>query len=185
MRPRLLLLLLGLLAALVAAQPSDAERFEVSRLAQLRDERTGMFSSYDRTGLNDDGFTGTHSQLRKEADGLVIAELNGPGVLTRIWTPTPIAAPIKFYFDGEKRPRISLGFDQLFSGTHPPFYRATRCTRCGRLLVLCADCLRAFDQGGCPRIEAAILPDQLCASYPRQGPARCRTTLICAKKAGA
>lgn len=116
-----LLLPLGLLSMPAAAQETADGGFDISTLPQLREEQTGMFSSYDRTGLNDDGFTGSHSYLRKEGDGLVIAELSGPGKITRIWTPTPIAAPIDFYFDGEKSPRISLGFDQLFSGTRAPF----------------------------------------------------------------
>jgi hypothetical protein len=81
----------------------------------------GAFSSYDRTGGNDDGFSGTYSFLRKEGDGLVIAEVSGPGAITRIWTATPIAEPIEFYFDGESKPRLALPFNQLFSGTTAPF----------------------------------------------------------------
>ena len=118
---RLLALLFALLAAPALAQTPMRDMLDVSQLARLRPVEVGMFSSYDRTGLNDDGFSGTHSFLRKEGDGLVIAELTGPGAITRIWTPTPIDAPIEFYFDGEKRPRIVIPFDQVFSGTRAPF----------------------------------------------------------------
>ncbi|MBI4902140.1 MAG: DUF2961 domain-containing protein [Acidobacteria bacterium] len=84
--------------------------------------KVGAFSSYDRTGGNDDGFSGKYSFLRKEGDGLIIAELTeGPGMLTRIWTPTPTDDPIEFWFDGEPAPRYRLKFIDLFTGKQAPF----------------------------------------------------------------
>jgi hypothetical protein len=121
MMARWITLLMALFAIPAVAQDRGPDMLDVSQLAQLRPVTVGMFSSYDRTGMNDDGFSGTHSFLRKEGDGLVIAELQGPGALTRIWTPTPIEAPLEFYIDGEKTPRISAPFDELFSGTRAPF----------------------------------------------------------------
>ena len=95
---------------------------QVDALARFRPVvKIGSFSSYDRNGGNDDGFSGKHSFLRKEGDGLVIAELHGPGVLTRIWTPTPTTDPLEFYFDGETSPRLRLPFLELFGGQSPPF----------------------------------------------------------------
>ena len=64
-----------------------------------------MWSSFrvmTEHGGNDDGFAGTYSFLRKEGDKLVIAEMEGPGVINRIWTPTPTDNMLYFYFDGEK-----------------------------------------------------------------------------------
>src|SRR5713226_5125349 len=83
--------------------------------------KVGAFSSYDRTGGNDDGFSGRYSFLRKEGDGLVIAEMRGPGAITRIWTPTPTNDPMEFYFDDETKPRLVVPFIDLFSGKRPPF----------------------------------------------------------------
>ncbi len=83
--------------------------------------KVGSVSSYDRTGGNDDGFSGQYSFLRKEPGGLVIADLTGPGVIYRIWTPTPTDDVVEFYFDGETTPRLSVPFRELFTGTHPPF----------------------------------------------------------------
>ena len=80
-----------------------------------------MVSSYDRTGGNDDGFSGAYSFVRKEEGGLVLADLEGPGVITRIHTPTPTEDLAEFYFDGEAEPRIRLKVSELFDGTHPPF----------------------------------------------------------------
>ncbi len=81
----------------------------------------GCVSSYDRSGGNDDGFSGKYSFLRKEAGGLVIADLKGPGTITRIHTPSPSDDVIEFYFDGEAKPRLSLKWSALFDGTRPPF----------------------------------------------------------------
>jgi len=79
-------------------------------------------SSYDRTGGNDDGFAGTYSFIRKEAeDRLVLADYEGPGVINRIWTPTPTNDIIEFYIDGEETPRIRVPFIDLFSGKIFPF----------------------------------------------------------------
>ncbi|MFO7616463.1 MAG: glycoside hydrolase family 172 protein [Bacteroidales bacterium] len=91
--------------------------------AYLENCEVWQVSSYDTTGGNDDGFSGNYSFIRKENGHLVIAELKGPGVIQRIWTPTPTTDTIEFYFDNEKVPRISLPFIDLFSGTHHPFLR--------------------------------------------------------------
>ncbi len=109
--------------AIHAQDVSEMEK--LSRLDLLptfkKSVKIGSFSSYDRTGGNDDGFNGTHSFIRKEANGLVIAEMKGPGVVTRIWTPTPSDDLIEFYFDGETIPRINEKFFDLFSGKKFPF----------------------------------------------------------------
>jgi hypothetical protein len=120
--------MIGSVQALTAAADGPArayaERFlRVDELARFRPvTKVGSFSSYDRSGGNDDGFSGKNSFLRKEGeDALVIAELKGPGVLTRIWTPTATPDPIEFYFDGEETPRLRLPFDELFHGKTAPF----------------------------------------------------------------
>jgi hypothetical protein len=56
------------------------------RLPQLTTGvQTKQFSSFDRTGGNDDGFGGTYSCLRTTADGCVIAEHAGAGEVESIW----------------------------------------------------------------------------------------------------
>ncbi|MDQ6658503.1 MAG: DUF2961 domain-containing protein [Actinomycetota bacterium] len=47
--------------------------------------QTQQYSSFDRTGGNDDGFGGTYSCLRTETDGCVIAERAGAGEIDSIW----------------------------------------------------------------------------------------------------
>ncbi|RYY06609.1 MAG: DUF2961 domain-containing protein, partial [Sphingobacteriaceae bacterium] len=81
-----------------------------------------QFSSYDRKGGNNDGFEGTYSYLRKEADSsLVIFEAQGNGVINRIWTPTPTNDILDFYFDKTAKPSFSIRFSDLFSGKVYPF----------------------------------------------------------------
>lgn len=94
----------------------------IDKLPEYRTESyVEQFSSYDRHWGNDDGFAGTYSFLRKEGDKLVIAEMEGPGVINRIWTPTPTDNMLLFYFDGQKEPGLKIKFSDLFSGKVFPF----------------------------------------------------------------
>jgi hypothetical protein len=96
--------------------------YRTELLPQYRENtEVAQVSSYDTTGGNNDGFSGLYSYLRKEGDRRIIAELQGPGIIERIWTPTPSEDTIQFYFDGEPDPRISLRFIDLFTGDHYPF----------------------------------------------------------------
>ena len=98
------------------------ELHRLDLLPQLRRSlRVGSISSYDRTGGNDDGFSGKYSFSTKEEDGPVIADLKGPGIIYRIWTPTPSSDVMEFYFDGEDKPRIAVEFRKLFMGKHRSF----------------------------------------------------------------
>ncbi len=98
--------------------------YNISALpAYLEGTRVKQVSSYDRTGGNDDGFSGKYSFLRKEKDGLVIFEAKGSGVIERIWTPTPTDDILDFYFDGNTSPGLSIKFRDLFSGKVSPFLK--------------------------------------------------------------
>ena len=134
---------------LLAAPPSDepaasggyvpsgspVDLYDLGRLARLRDPRVRALSSssYDRTGGNDDGFDGTYSKLRVEDGNSVLAELDGPGIIQRIWfTHTGGEQPglldrkqehIKIYLDGKAEPALDIPLETLFSGEHPHFPR--------------------------------------------------------------
>ncbi|HOW86246.1 MAG TPA: DUF2961 domain-containing protein [Candidatus Aminicenantes bacterium] len=110
------------------APPAAAAAVGIDELVRLdllpqfkRSVEVGMVSSYDRSGGNDDGFSGAYSFIRKEPGGLVLADLEGPGAVYRIHTPTPTDDVLEFYFDGEAAPRLALRFNDLFNGTRPPF----------------------------------------------------------------
>ena len=96
----------------------------IDQLPQYRhNQLIDQESSYDRTGGNDDGFSGKYSQIRKEKGNLILADFEGPGVVNRIWTPTPTEDTLLFYFDGEKDPRLKIRFMDLFSGKVYPFIK--------------------------------------------------------------
>lgn len=104
--------------------PLTRELEHLYNAALLPEYREGIIeqeSSYDRTGGNNDGFDGIYSYIRKEENKLVLADFKGPGVINRIWTPTPTNDTIQFFIDGEKTPRISIPFIDLFSGKQFPF----------------------------------------------------------------
>jgi len=128
--------LAALAAATLATAPAAAQEPQAGMVAELRalhradllpryrpGSLVAQVSSYDTTGGNDDGFEGTYSFMRKEGDFKVLADLRGPGVVNRIWTPTPTDRMLAFHFDGEATPRLRLPFSELFSGSTPPFVK--------------------------------------------------------------
>jgi len=104
--------------------PGIQELYRLDLLPMFKESiKVASISSYDRTGGNNDGFGGQYSFVRKEEGGLVLADLKGPGVIYRIWTPTPTDDMMEFYFDGESEPSIKVKFCELFLGNHPVFVR--------------------------------------------------------------
>jgi hypothetical protein len=101
-------------------------------------ERTAMFSSYDRRSRIDEAgnyvdwdANGDRGQfLGRDQDGWdVMAELAGPGAITRLWSANP-HGDIRFVLDGEVV--IDTTFDELLSGRLAPFeeplvYRGLNC----------------------------------------------------------
>ncbi|WP_217368987.1 glycoside hydrolase family 172 protein [Nonomuraea antri] len=88
------MLAVGALAVPAQAQETAAGKGPVGwdvyrrldRLAELPvGVQTKQFSSFDRTGDNDDGFVGRYSCLRASEQGCVIAEHSGAGEVEAIW----------------------------------------------------------------------------------------------------
>ena len=116
--------LIGISACGNAAPVGIEELSRLDRLPEFKHSvKIGSVSSYDRTGGNDDGFSGKYSFVRKDTNGLVLADLKGPGVIYRVWTPTPTEDVMEFLFDGENKPRVEVKFRDLFLGRHPAFPR--------------------------------------------------------------
>ncbi len=79
---------------------------------------TQLISSYDRKGGNDDfnNFQGPGS----EPGWVTLADLKGPGVVRRFWTTgADPGHECRFFFDGEKKPRIQGAVDQVFGNQEP------------------------------------------------------------------
>ena len=97
--------------------------YDISSLPEyIENSYCAQTSSWDTTGKNDDGFSGTYSYLRKNDDGsLVIFDVAGKGVINRIWTPTPNNDTLDFFIDNDLKPALSISFIDLFSGKVFPF----------------------------------------------------------------
>ncbi|MFO8000494.1 MAG: glycoside hydrolase family 172 protein, partial [Marinilabilia sp.] len=96
-------------------------------------EESGMFSSYDRksqydeeTGeyvewsANDDGLSPQY--IRKEGDDMVLAEMEGPGAIVRIWSANPEQGHVKIYIDGEEKPVLDMPFRDYFDPSKLPAF---------------------------------------------------------------
>lgn len=78
-----------------------------------------MWSSFDRTLANGDsaGF------IRRLDDGrYVLAEMDGPGAIVRIWSAEP-RGKLQIIIDGGEQPLFDDEFANLFGGDTPPFLK--------------------------------------------------------------
>jgi len=83
------------------------------------DEKTGKYVNWDANG---DGFGGD-GFIRQEQGKLVLAEMEGPGCIWRIWSATPQQGHVRIYLDGSVTPTVDLPFVDYFNRTQPPFNR--------------------------------------------------------------
>ncbi|MBN1591361.1 MAG: DUF2961 domain-containing protein [Pirellulales bacterium] len=101
--------------------------YRLELLPRLRSaDSCKMFSSYDRTGGNDDGFKGTYSKLRVEDGNAVVAEMTGAGCIQRIHLPHSIYSKpgllgrkgehIRIYLDGNEKPALDVPLEDIFRG---------------------------------------------------------------------
>jgi hypothetical protein len=90
---------------------------------------TASASSYDRAShkrgdawfANDDSGQYVRTETNNGRKEHVLADLKGPGAITRFWSANPTAEAVtRFYFDGETQPRFELPLAELFAGK-PPF----------------------------------------------------------------
>ncbi len=82
--------------------------------ASRYDADTGKFIRWDANG---DG-TGI---IRKEGSYEVLAEMEGPGCIWRIWSALAEQGHVKIYLDGSDQPAVDLPFVKYFSGDTAPF----------------------------------------------------------------
>lgn len=84
-------------------------------------EQVRQFSSFDRTGGNDDGFNGTYSCLSHEPDGeCVVAEARGPGEISSMWftyAPGSVAAVGRITIELDGRVILRGSLQDIVNGT--------------------------------------------------------------------
>ena len=105
---------------------------DLSRLAvlPLPGETVAQCSSYDRASKYD-AKTGKYIRwdangdgtgiIRKEGKQIVMAEMEGPGCIWRIWSARADKGHVKIYLDGQEMPAVDLPFIDYFSGKTAPF----------------------------------------------------------------
>ena len=129
---------IGALAATAGAQDKftyvDLARrlTDLERLAVLPapGDTCAQWSSYDR-GSKYDEAAGKYVKwdakgdgggiIRKEGETSVMAEMEGPGCIWRIWSAKADAGHVKIYLDGAAEPAVDLPFAGYFDGKTPPF----------------------------------------------------------------
>ena len=82
--------------------------------ASKYDEKTGQYVHWDANG--DGG-----GIIRQEGDRAVMAEMEGPGCIWRIWSAAAQKGHVKIYLDGAAEPAVDLPFADYFDGKHAPF----------------------------------------------------------------
>jgi hypothetical protein len=113
------LILVAIVApSLPAASPCDS--LTLDDLPKLpRNVSLLQFSSHNRKGLNSD----SEWCLYKDEQGdAVVFDAAGPGCVRSIWqTCFPKEQKLKFYFDGQSKPRYELPTLDFYSGKNPDF----------------------------------------------------------------
>jgi hypothetical protein len=93
-------------------------------------EKCMQWSSWDRRSKYDadaDRYIGWDANgdgggiIRREGDELVFAEMEGPGVIWRIWSALPREGHVKIYLDGASEPAVDLPFIGYFNRRNEPF----------------------------------------------------------------
>jgi len=90
-------------------------------------------SSYDRASRYDpkqdkyvnwaaNGDSGHYIRVDPQTGEAIMAEIEGPGCIYRIWSANP-QGKIRFYLDGATQPTYEFDFNELFTGKIEPFRR--------------------------------------------------------------
>jgi hypothetical protein len=80
------------------------------------DAATGKYLDWDANG---DG----NGIIRREGNDEVMAEMQGPGCIWRIWSAMPQEGHVRIYLDGATEPVVDLPFKGYFDGQNAPFTR--------------------------------------------------------------
>jgi len=103
-----------------------ARLYDLKQLAvpPLEGERSGNFSSRDRGARYNpetDRYENWHANwdgggaIRREGDSLVAAEIDGPGVIWRVWSASAGQGHIKIFIDGAEQPALDIPYQDYFN----------------------------------------------------------------------
>ncbi|MDD5220317.1 MAG: DUF2961 domain-containing protein [Candidatus Bipolaricaulis sp.] len=95
-------------------------------------EKCSQWSSYDRSSKYDEksdqyidwsANADENGFIREENGEYVLAEMEGPGVIWRIWSAKAGSGNVKIFLDGNTTPVVDLPFYQYFNCENEPFNR--------------------------------------------------------------
>src|SRR5215472_47819 len=114
------LVLLMLISAVAAAQSSTTDFLDLLGLARLKDYTAARVSSDSPYVFSNDDFKGI-----TPGETLVMANLEGPGMVTHIWVTVadneyawPRLLRLRVYYDGEKTPSVDAPLGDFFGVGH-------------------------------------------------------------------
>jgi hypothetical protein len=107
------------LATLPAPEETCAQWSSYDRASRY-DEGSGKYAAW---GANGDG----NGFIREEDGKIVMAEMQGPGCIRRIWSAAPGGGHVRIYLDGAGEPAVDLPFSGYFDGKNEPFTRKALC----------------------------------------------------------
>ena len=85
-------------------------------------ERTSKYDSATNTYVNWDANTADGKGIIRTENGKsVLAEMQGPGCIWRIWSAAPSSGHVYVYLDGSTTPVVDLSFTGYFDRTQTPF----------------------------------------------------------------
>lgn len=100
--------------AVLPAQGETCAQWSSWDRASKYDEQSGKYVHWDANGDN-------NGMIRDENGKHVMAEMQGPGVIWRIWSAAPKGGHVRIYLDGASEPAVDLPFSGYFDGNNEPF----------------------------------------------------------------
>jgi hypothetical protein len=100
--------------SVLPAQGETCKQWSSYDRASKYDEAAGKYVHWDANG---DG----RGIIRREEGEQVMAEMDGPGCIWRIWSARAQKGHVKIYLDGSDTPAVDLPFEDYFTGQTAPF----------------------------------------------------------------
>jgi hypothetical protein len=100
--------------ATLPAKGETCQQFSSYERTSKYDTQTGKYVAWDANGDH-------NGIIRTEGDLQVMAEMKGPGCITRIWSAYATSGHVKIYLDGASEPAVDLPFSGYFDCTNEPF----------------------------------------------------------------
>ncbi len=101
----------------LAAPPRPGETCKQWSSWDRRSQYDAEKDEYVNWGANGDG----NGIIRREGDLEVMAEMDGPGCIWRVWSARAQDGHVKIYLDGQETPAVDLPFKDYFTGRTAPF----------------------------------------------------------------